>query len=138
MVASGQKSRTIPRFNRQDRAMTILRMLPLLITLVVASCASQIMGKYVGQDIREVAISYGPPSNAFDLGDGQRVFQWISITSITTPGREQTTGTVTAIGNTAWLHSNTTITALKRSLKKMSAHTLPLGMRRGKPGSFPK
>ncbi len=118
--------------------MTILRMLPLLITLVVASCASQIMGKYVGQDIREVAISYGPPSNAFDLGDGQRVFQWISITSITTPGREQTTGTVTAIGNTAWLHSNTTITALKRSLKKMSAHTLPLGMRRGKPGSFPK
>ena len=111
MVASGQKSRTIPRFNRQDRAMTILRMLPLLITLVVASCASQIMGKYVGQDIREVAISYGPPSNAFDLGDGQRVFQWISTTSITMPSTSTTTGSATVVGNSVWMNSNTHITS---------------------------
>jgi len=79
--------------------------------ILIASCASQIMGKYVGQDVRDVAITYGPPSNAFDLGDGRRVFQWISTTSMTTPGTAQTTATVTIIGNTEWLNSNTTITS---------------------------
>ena len=69
------------------------------------------MGKYVGQDIREVAITYGPPSNAFDLGDGRRVFQWITTTKLTTPATVQTTGTVTTTGNTDWLNTNTTISS---------------------------
>ena len=79
--------------------------------LLFAGCASQIMSKYIGQDIRKVAINYGPPTNSFDLGDGRRVFQWISTTNLTIPGTVQTTGTVTAIGNTEWLNSNSTITS---------------------------
>ena len=85
----------------------------ILITAALAmliGCASQIMGKYVGQDIREVAISYGPPSNAFDLGDGRRVFQWITETNLTAPGHSATTGTATVVGPTVWMNSQTQIT----------------------------
>ena len=80
-------------------------------TIFIFGCASQIMGKYVGQDIREVAITYGPPSNAFDYGDGRRVFQWTSTTSITTPVTSTTTGSATVVGNSVWMNSNTTISS---------------------------
>lgn len=88
-----------------------MKFLTVMIAFAVAGCASQIMGKYVGQDIREVALTYGPPSNAFDYSDGQRVFQWISTTSITMPSTSTTTGSATVVGNSVWMNSNTHITS---------------------------
>ena len=85
---------------------------------MLTSCASQIMGKYVGEDIRDVAISYGPPSNAFDYGDGQRVFQWTSTTSFTTPSQSTTGGSATVVGNTVWMNSNTQISSPKTVSQK--------------------
>jgi hypothetical protein len=49
------------------------------------------MRSYVGQDVRRIELDYGPPSNAIDLGNGQRAFQWTRITVSRTPGSAVTT-----------------------------------------------
>jgi hypothetical protein len=84
------------------------------ILLVVAlaflgGCASQIMRGYIGKDIREVVLDYGPPANAMDMGDGRRAFQWIMNSTYTTPVVANTTGSATTTGYTTWMNSNTTI-----------------------------
>jgi hypothetical protein len=76
---------------------------------LLIACASQIMQRYVGKDVREIVIDYGPPANAFDMGDGRRAFQWVMRNSQTMPVVATTTGTVSAYGNMAWVNSNTTI-----------------------------
>lgn len=43
------------------------------------------MRSYVGSDIREVELQYGPPSNQVDLGAGSRAFQWAKVSVDTTP-----------------------------------------------------
>jgi hypothetical protein len=43
------------------------------------------MQSYVGQDIRNVELAYGPPANQIDLGNGARAFQWSKISVDTTP-----------------------------------------------------
>ncbi|GAB1395228.1 hypothetical protein MASR1M60_33940 [Rhodocyclaceae bacterium] len=82
----------------------------LVIFAALTGCASQIMQGYVGKDVREVMLDYGSPANAFDMGDGRRAFQWVIGSSYTTPVSAKTTGNVNAIGRTAWVNSNTTIT----------------------------
>lgn len=82
----------------------------LLFVAFLAGCASQIMQSYVTKDVREVMIDYGPPQNAFDMGDGRRAFQWVMRSSYTTPTNVATSGNVTAYGNSAWVNSNTQIT----------------------------
>lgn len=77
---------------------------------VLTGCASQIMQAYVGKDVREVMLDYGAPANAFDMGDGRRAFQWVIGSSFTTPVTATTSGRVNAIGNMAWVNSNTRIT----------------------------
>jgi hypothetical protein len=42
------------------------------------------MRGYVGQDIRSVELANGAPSNAIDLGNGTRAFQWSRISTDTT------------------------------------------------------
>lgn len=78
--------------------------------LFLAGCASQIMQGYVGKDVREVMLDYGPPANAFDMGDGRRAFQWVQNSSYTTPTYANTTATATPAGYTTWVNSNTQIT----------------------------
>jgi hypothetical protein len=107
------------------------KLVSLLMVLGIATgCASQIMQGYVGKDVREVMLDYGPPANAFDMGDGRRAFQWVLESSYTTPTYVTTTGTVTgtttgtamgiapgtatytgntATGYTAWVNTNTQI-----------------------------
>ena len=68
------------------------------------------MQSYVGKDVREVMLDYGAPANAFDMGDDRRAFQWVVGKSYTTPVQATTYGSVNAIGSTAWVNSNTTIT----------------------------
>jgi hypothetical protein len=47
--------------------------------VLLAGCAADTMRGYVGQDVRSVMLSYGPPVNEFDLGDGTRAFQWHKV-----------------------------------------------------------
>ncbi len=82
----------------------------LILIFVLGGCASQIMESYVGKDVREVMLDYGPPANAFDMGDGRRAFQWVIGSSYTTPVSATTTGSVNTYGSTSWVNSNTTIT----------------------------
>lgn len=77
--------------------------------MFLSGCASTIMKSYIDKDVREVMLDYGPPSNAFDMGDGRRAFQWVMESSYTTPVVANTSGNVSAYGNTAWVNSNTTI-----------------------------
>ena len=76
---------------------------------VLASCASDIMGSYVGKSITEPMMDYGRPADVFDLGGGRRAFQW-SINSsgfmpITTPSY----GTI--YGSNGWASVTTNSTS---------------------------
>lgn len=53
--------------------------------VLLAACAADTMQSYVGQDIRNVELAYGPPANQIDLGNGARAFQWTKISADTTP-----------------------------------------------------
>jgi hypothetical protein len=63
-----------------------------LAILSLAACASQIMQSYVGKDIREAVMDYGPPVNAFDMPDGTRAFQWHEAVTYSSPTFVNTTG----------------------------------------------
>jgi hypothetical protein len=52
---------------------------------MLAGCAADTMRGYVGQDVRNVELNYGPPANQIDLGNGTRAYQWTKITVDTTP-----------------------------------------------------
>ena len=81
----------------------------LFVLVLLSGCASQIMQGFVGKDMREVMLEYGPPANAFDMGDGRRAFQWAINSSYTTPSYATTTGTVNTVGASSWVNSNTVI-----------------------------
>lgn len=81
---------------------------------LVAGCASQIMDGFVGQNVNQVMIKYGPPVNVFDVGDGRRAFQWRVDESLiipqTTNYNAYTTGnftTGTAVTTGGYLGSHT-------------------------------
>ncbi|WP_254448054.1 hypothetical protein [Ruegeria arenilitoris] len=65
--------------------------------LALAGCASEIMKSYVGRDITDVVLDYGPPSNVVKLPDGRTAFQWSFTTSYTAP----TTTNIQGYGNYA-------------------------------------
>jgi hypothetical protein len=77
---------------------------------VIGGCASTHMKQYVGKDVREIVINSGAPENAFDLGDGRRVFQfrWGGGTFVV-PQTTTFSGSTSAIGNSAW-YSGSAIT----------------------------
>ena len=54
-----------------------------LITL--GGCVADTMRGYIGQDVRQVELAYGPPANVIDLGNGSRAYQWARISTSTTP-----------------------------------------------------
>jgi hypothetical protein len=82
--------------------------------LLLAGCASQIMTNYVGKTLMAPILDYGPPTVAYDMGDGQRVFIWTMRQQIVIPGQMTTTGnvfaTTTGSVGTASLYANTIIT----------------------------
>lgn len=59
--------------------------LALLVAILVSGCASEIMRGYVGGDITEPMLDYGPPSNVLELPDGRTAFQWSITSSYTAP-----------------------------------------------------
>lgn len=79
------------------------------LALVTAGCASTAMKGFVGQSLQQAMVRYGPPSNAFDMGDGRRAFQWATDSTITMPTTVQNSGTVIPIGNSATWTQHTTI-----------------------------
>jgi hypothetical protein len=46
---------------------------------------------YIGQDIRQVQLAYGPPADAIDLGNGVRAYQWTRVSLSSTPITAPTT-----------------------------------------------
>jgi len=103
-----------------------INFLMLIGAIFFSGCASKIMESYVGKDIRMAMLDYGPPANAFDLGDGRRAFQWVRNSSYTTPtyisSNSYGYGHGTVYGNSyssnfnanynasAWVSTNTVIT----------------------------
>lgn len=80
-----------------------------MLALALNGCAEQIMKGYVGRPLQAAMVDYGPPSNAFDMGDGRRAFQWEMTNSYTAPTFVQNRGNVTPIGNSVWWTQNTQI-----------------------------
>jgi len=83
------------------------RLVLVVAVLMLAACVSTHMKQFVGKDIREVMVADGPPTNQFDMGDGRRAFQWY-IGGGTYVMPQTTTGTVTNIGNQAFVNATTT------------------------------
>lgn len=77
-----------------------------LLSAAMVGCVSSHMKKYIDRDIRDVMLDSGPPINAFDMPDSTRAFQfrW-GGGSFALPQTTSTSGTVTAIGNSAWFQS---------------------------------
>jgi hypothetical protein len=48
--------------------------------------AKQALDSYIGQPVSNVAINLGPPNGSFDVGNGQRAFQWLRTGSYQTGG----------------------------------------------------
>lgn len=69
------------------------------IVLLASGCASEIMEGYVGQDITEVMIDYGPPSAVLDLPDGRVAFQWEQDYSYTSPTTTNVVGSSYGYGS---------------------------------------
>ena len=80
--------------------------------------ASDIMMSYVAHDIRDVVVDYGPPRNAFDMGDGRRAFQWVISNSRTTPTYASTSGSISGSSSYAWINTNTRITGGQTIISK--------------------
>ena len=48
--------------------------------------AKQALDSYIGQPVSNIAINLGPPNGSFDVGNGQRAFQWLRTGSYQTGG----------------------------------------------------
>jgi len=64
----------------------------LVIAMILGGCATMDMQAYVGKDIRDVMVDYGPPVHQFNMGDGVRAFQWEIIGHYRQPVTASTTG----------------------------------------------
>lgn len=73
--------------------------------LLVSACASQIMEGYVGRDITDAILDYGPPAYAMDMPDGTKAFQWKMTSSGVTPA--YTTLNTNYYGNSAFTTATT-------------------------------
>jgi hypothetical protein len=67
------------------------------------------MQSYVGKDVREVVLDYGPPANAIDMGEGKRAFQWVKGRSYSTPVVATTNASVNKTKSFDWYTSNTIV-----------------------------
>lgn len=77
--------------------------------LLLVGCASSIMDGFVGQPVQQAMVKYGPPANAFDMGDGRRAFQWSMTSTGQMPTYVSNSGTATPVGNSVWWTQNTQI-----------------------------
>ena len=84
------------------------------LAMVLAGCATaqRAMERYMGQPIQAAMINNGPPTNAFDMPDGQRAFQWVRDTQYQMPTQVQQQTNLDAwpgLGSATWT-TNTQIT----------------------------
>lgn len=94
-----------------------------LLLLTLCACASSIMQGFVGQPLQQAMIKYGPPLNAFDMGDGRRAFQWVMNSTYVTPSYATTTGNAYGIGNSVYWTQNTQISG-GQPINNRCAYTL--------------
>jgi hypothetical protein len=66
-------------------------MMVYILVTILTGCVSDTMRNFVGKDLRQVELNYGPPANEIDLGDGTHAFQWTKISVDTTPMSAVTT-----------------------------------------------
>jgi predicted small secreted protein len=69
----------------------VLKLALALCATLLTACAADTMRSYMGQDIRNVELTYGPPINQIDLGNGTRAFQWSKVSVDTKPVSAVTT-----------------------------------------------
>ena len=73
----------------------------LIVTFLASGCASAIMEGFVGKDISEVVLQYGPPVNKIDMPDGRIAFQWSMDSYVVMPS----TTNIYSSGNIATVNS---------------------------------
>ena len=83
-----------------------------LLFLLLAGCATpagfrQSMDAWIGQPADRLISEWGPPQSAYPLSNGGAVLQWASARNAVIPVPQQTFGTVTATGSTAYYQATT-------------------------------
>lgn len=71
--------------NSSAKVQAVKRLQALAVAVLVSGCTADTMQSYIGKDIREVELQYGPPSGQIDLAQGARAFQWTKVSFDTTP-----------------------------------------------------
>lgn len=84
----------------------------LVLAFALTGCVSSTatMRSFVGQPLQMAMIKHGPPSNAFDMPDGTRAFQWVIGRTYTPPITATQSGNAYAIGNSVNWYQRTQIT----------------------------
>lgn len=90
---------------------------------LLAGCASSIMKGFVGEPLQQAMVKYGPPLNAFDMGDGRRAFQWVMTSTYVMPSYATNTGNAYAVGNSVYWSQNTQISG-GQPISNRCAYTL--------------
>lgn len=71
--------------------------------LLLTGCVSTHMQQFIGEDIREVVMVDGPPTNVFEHSEGRRVFQFYwGGGSYTIPGTATTTANAYTLGSSVY------------------------------------
>ncbi|RYG90106.1 MAG: hypothetical protein EON59_00565 [Alphaproteobacteria bacterium] len=84
-----------------------MRLWLVVAALALSGCVSTQMRTFVGKDIAEVQLRYGPPAQVVDLADGRRAYQFKEGGGAAViPGN--TTASATTVGNTTFVNSQTT------------------------------
>jgi hypothetical protein len=82
-----------------------VRIVAIAVAILAASaaCVSTHMKKYLGKDVRYIAVDDGAPVNVFDMPDGRRAFQyfWGGGTYVV-PKTTTTQGQVQLVGDAAY------------------------------------
>jgi hypothetical protein len=91
-----------------ETAMPILKFgFTTMLALAVVGCASSIMNGFVGRPLQSAMVRYGPPTNAFDMPDGTRAFQWVLTNNYSPPVQSYNSGSAYTVGNRVHWYQNT-------------------------------
>jgi len=80
-----------------------------LVCVALSGCATSTMRSYIGRNVSDVTLDYGPPVNAFDMPDGRRGFQWRLGFDNVKPRYANSDGPVMRYGEMTWISSHTPI-----------------------------
>ncbi|CAL74416.1 hypothetical protein; putative secreted protein [Bradyrhizobium sp. ORS 278] len=80
-----------------------------LLAVILGACSVATMKSYEGKTVLDVILDYGPPSAAYDTGDGRRAFVWTMNYAYGLPAQATTIASVANYGNQSFYSASTLV-----------------------------